>query len=356
MRIFHVTTIHKEFDNRIFRKYCLNAPKNVQSVFLLSPHRHKNQASVRSLRLCYHRNLCIRVLINYFLIISYILKFRPDIVQFHDLELLPLSKFLSYFTVTVFDMHENIFLKFKSLFYSRCLAFFVKNQNVIFAEKSYSKYFDREALNSIDFLNFPLRNDMPVFHETGESKKAFGLKLCYVGVISESRCIPELLDAYMKLYELDRSIGFDLIGPCANKTLLTRIKVVESETALTYHSRVPANVAYRFINNSDICLCLLKPTPNYYESFPTKIYEYILFRKPFITSDFPVIKEGLLDFGFPSEFFLEDDRFVYESLLYMISNIDAFRNVDGLKNDASSLLFWDEYLPILESYYENICR
>ena len=42
------------------------------------------------------------------------------------------------------------------------------------------------------------------------------------------------------------------------------------------------------ILKSDIGLCLIHPDPNYRNALPTKMFEYMLFKKPVVVSNFPL--------------------------------------------------------------------
>ncbi|MBL8677388.1 MAG: glycosyltransferase, partial [Alphaproteobacteria bacterium] len=56
---------------------------------------------------------------------------------------------------------------------------------------------------------------------------------------------------------------------------------------VVYYGRVGRDKISSIISTSQLGICLLHPTPNYINSLPTKLFEYMAAGIPIIVSDFP---------------------------------------------------------------------
>jgi glycosyltransferase involved in cell wall biosynthesis len=88
-------------------------------------------------------------------------------------------------------------------------------------------------------------------------------------------------------------IGYDCVGPIdADLAAAARQKAsgLGIGSDLNLPGRLAARDAWRIIAGCQVGLALLAPIPNYIESFPTKMFEYMALGIPVIVSDFPAYR------------------------------------------------------------------
>jgi glycosyltransferase involved in cell wall biosynthesis len=60
---------------------------------------------------------------------------------------------------------------------------------------------------------------------------------------------------------------------------------------VTFYGRLPLEEGLNVIARCHVGLAVLKPIPNYIESYPTKMFEYMALGLPVIVSDFPLYRQ-----------------------------------------------------------------
>jgi len=156
--------------------------------------------------------------------------------------------------------------------------------HIIFAEKSY--------INSFHWVhefclvqNFPSLKSLPLKVELNKFEK---FTIVYIGSITERRGVVDLLDAVSDLQNsgLDVSlilIGKDNLKKSAKLTELIKIRDIKN---IDYMGYLPLIEVQQIISKSHLGYAVLHRVPNYIDSYPTKIFEYMGCGIPFITSDF----------------------------------------------------------------------
>jgi glycosyltransferase involved in cell wall biosynthesis len=225
-----------------------------------------------------------------------------DIIHFHDPELLFLAYFIKkkFHCKILFDVHENISAsildknwlpkfsrKFLAMLYSTIEMNITKNfDKIIIAEKSYRKIYGPD---SIEILNFPKL--LPEKNEKDYDKMRF----VYAGDISEIRGIWQMLDIFKIIRAKNQNASFDLIGRFVSEKLKTNVEKFILQNRLNnkikIHGRLNINQVNDILKTSTVGFALLKPIPNYLESLPTKIFDYMNNKIFVIASNFPLYTE-----------------------------------------------------------------
>jgi len=240
-----------------------------------------------------------RILVSTFLVWRKSLLLKARIFHIHDPELLPAGLFLRLFGCKiVFDMHENLPQQLLTKYYlnrsfsvvlSKLVHFF---QNisfrflpVVFAENSYAKHF-WPIKHHVTVLNYPIVTAIPA-KQAGINRK---FRLGYIGEISHERGINQII-TILENIGTDR-IELMLAGPVRpDVSENLNYKNAQSAGWLMYHGQLSPKEAWREMGNCDVGLALLFPSPNFFESYPTKLFEYMVLGLPVIASDFPLWKE-----------------------------------------------------------------
>ena len=189
--------------------------------------------------------------------------------------------------VVVVDVHEDYELviedrswirswfKFALLFLTRCLLI-VRNRwaDIILVADASIK--GKEAIhidNRPNILDLPPKDfpDSPP-------------RLVYVGDIRESRGLEEMLS----LLELNKGVHLDLVGPCDKPEYLKSIiREKELSNRVIWHGRCSYEESWKIAARALAGLSLLRSTPAFRNTIPTKIWEYWALGLPVLGSDLP---------------------------------------------------------------------
>lgn len=271
----------------------------------------------------------------------YILHENFDFIHFHDPELI-LLMFLLKKKINVkiiFDIHENIsgsirdkdwipkiFRNIISKTYSKVEKYLVREfDSLIVAEKSYRKIYGD---NVVEVLNYPI--PLP------EIKKSYEqINFVYAGDISEIRGIWQMLDIVETIYKVKNNIHFDLVGRFISDDLESAVRKFlvdkKMESIVEIYGRVSINKVNEILMKSNIGFSLLKPTPNYIESLPTKIFDYMNNKVVVIASDFPLYREYIdkINSGITINF-----NTYGQSIDRIIELIESPNNLDEMANNG----------------------
>ncbi len=302
-KVVHVTSVHVHLDTRIFEKMCKSVRKAGHSVVLIAPHTEDiviDGISIRGIK-SYH-NRVMRMLFGTRQAVQRALQENGNIYHFHDPELIPWAWYLHKRGETViFDMHENLptAIGTKSwiprplrplLLFTWCRLerFFLKNIPVIFAEHSYCKDYAWVRIHET-VLNFP---KLDALHGL-PSSRGKPLALVYVGGVNRNRGSFFMLDTLKELQSRSITPEFHCVGPATPKH---RHEITERIDKLGlgkihFYGRLPATEAWEIAAQCHIGLALLQPIPNYTDSYPTKMFEYMAMGLPVIVSNFPLYSD-----------------------------------------------------------------
>jgi hypothetical protein len=168
IKVVHISTVHSWQDPRIFLKQCVSLAKHEMEVHLITPDGiDKTVKGVHVHSLNYHpQNRFFRLLFASRKIFEQALDLNPDIIQFHDPELIPRGLKIqdSFSGHIIYDVHEDnttaiahreylnnfirpLLIKLVS-HYEKKASNYLKT---IIAEKYYSRRFP----NAQPILNYP---------------------------------------------------------------------------------------------------------------------------------------------------------------------------------------------------------
>jgi glycosyltransferase involved in cell wall biosynthesis len=276
------------------------------------------------------------------------IKIKPDILHFHDPELLFLALLikLRIGTKIIFDIHENVSVSFQdNLWIPNFLKPLIKHaysviersilkkfDALIIAENSYRKIYGPKAQL---VRNFPLliSKEMPV--KNFESN----LNFVYAGGIMERRGAVLMLKVFLNLLKKREDLFFHIIGPIVPQTLekelLKIIKENKIENKVKLYGRLPLEEVYSVLKKCHLGFSLMKPIGNYLESLSTKIFDYMLFGVVPIVSDFPIYKEYvqepetgiLVDYNDLPQIVAKVEEIIFKPELLKKMGLNGYKNV-----------------------------
>lgn len=212
-----------------------------------------------------------------------------DIIILHDIELLPIIAGQVGNVPVVWDVHEDFVFSVQDRKYiPRALRGIIRslvrqlerwacrNFHIILAEDSY-----RHRLGDHPVI----RNSVWIPDEVPSSMRADQLpRAVYVGRISRGRGALELIEIGKRL---QGRVLLQLIGD-ADLDVRRELLSAHESGYITWLGRLPNPEANRLIQGSLTGFSLLHNLPNYVNSLPTKIVEYLAHGVPVITTDIPL--------------------------------------------------------------------
>lgn len=306
--------MHNWNDNRVFFKTFNSMRKlHEKSIYFTCDLDAKDISSdIVAFRLIGSKSRLIRVFINAPYILFKAFRLKPKIIHLHDPELFIWSIFfLNFFkgTKVVYDMHElfhkQIYMKSwipswirktisKGSFYFE--KKYMNKCSVVYAEKSYSKYFPDSS--GIDVLNYPIVENFLVKNtKNAVNKNRDEVVIGYIGSITKKRGINKLIQVVNNLQDKCK-IKIELVGNVTKEISSTdEFKNLISMRKLVCHGFVQSSKAASIMKSWDLGYCVLERHDNYIESVPTKIFEYALMQIPTLLSDFNLYKKISLSYG-----------------------------------------------------------
>lgn len=304
--ICHLTSVHPPFDIRIFHKQCVSLKDRRYNVKLIAPGFKKEiRNGVEVLPIHLPQKRLKRMLVVSLRMYRSALTAGAELYHFHDPELLLCGILLKISgKKVIFDIHENVRLSFASkswlpkplvpiirfLYYIiERLSFFFFD-GLVLAEESYEKYYPGQKSTTV--LNYPILKDK----ESGmlNQEVSDSINLVYAGGISENRGIWEMLNLLKELNKANVNAKLNLVGKVYSPDLLEQIQKFIADNNIKNEIRLTGQIPYyqvkEILKQSHVGLALLKPIPNYKESLPTKIFEYMQYGLPVITNNFPLYK------------------------------------------------------------------
>lgn len=308
-----LTSVHVPFDGRIFHRECSTLVQAGYDVTLVAPADFcdEQRNGVRVLGVPRPRHRWGRPLV-WWRLYRQALRLRPDIVHFHDPELLllvPLLRLaLGRRARLVYDIHEYFV---DSLASKHWLPPWLRPIVAVRAGRM-----EDWLARGVDGLLLAVdgQRDMPFvagfrgrvavvrnlplarLFEDASPHPAFdvpGLKLVYVGLILPQRGIDPVLDALRLLREggID-DVHLFLVGPETSRTYLDHIAAYAQSHGLADRVRwlgyVPPDQLKHILNAADAGLLTGLHTPQYTRpNIATKLFEYMLAGLPILTVDNP---------------------------------------------------------------------
>jgi glycosyltransferase involved in cell wall biosynthesis len=370
IRVCHITNVHLWDDTRIFYKECLTLANNGFAVTLIAPNA-KSQI-VENIQVIGVPNKSesrlYRASIFAFKILLKAYQSQAKIYHFHDPELIWIGIVLRILgKKVIFDVHENVkaqitdkkwlrFPKLAASVYSVFESLAAKLFYIIIAEDSYEEIFKGKARSITKVLNFPVAESLMKYRTTFYDKTVNGI--LYVGLVSESRGIFEIIKALAILKKREIAFRFHCIGPMS-ENLLEKLESTSDylfvKDSVIFYGRLPIYEAYKLGEKSKVALSILHPVPNYIRSFSTKIFEYMAVGIPFIVSDFPIyefVREEKLGFLVDPMNQLELADLLEGVLL---NKFELKEQIEKGVNAVKLKYSWESQSKNLIGLYSNLC-
>ncbi|WAM32932.1 glycosyltransferase family 4 protein [Caldicellulosiruptor morganii] len=300
---------------------------------------------------------------NYIKIIKIVKKEKPDLIHFHDPDLLPLALYFKLILrkKVIYDVHEDYFLAFRDREYWPKIVKIPFSFAFNFFEKGVSKLLDGVTVVTEDiFKKFNCKNrvilrNFPTI-EQWQAREIYNvddtINLVYIGNVSYHRGITHLILAVNQLLQLN--IKLDIIGPAESAEYFEEIKKFENEKIKIW-GRVPKGYIPEILKNAHVGFVTLLPLRRYKTSLPLKLFEYMAAGMPVIASNFELWKEIIegSDCGITID--PTDVMQIKEAILYFYENRDEIikKGQNGYKA-FSEIYNWSKEEKKLFDFYRDI--
>jgi glycosyltransferase involved in cell wall biosynthesis len=298
--VVHVSTAHNSTDNRIYRKECAALQEAGVSVALMS-RGPAPQGRVPWLEIPGHSGRLSRMVLGPWNVWRELRRLRPAVVHIHDPELIPLGAMWKARRMgrVVYDAHEDLPKQVMGKSYlpkrvRRPIALLARLLEVVAARNFDAVVVATPPIGTnfaggaevVLVQNFPWLRDFP--EATAFDQAEVG-SLCYVGGLSRIRGSRVMSDAV-------RSTRGDVTLHIAGRRDAEAAEDLGSlGDHLVDHGVVSPEAVPQIVGRSVAGLVLLEPVPNYVESQPTKMFEYMAAGRAFVASDFPYWRELIGD-------------------------------------------------------------
>jgi glycosyltransferase involved in cell wall biosynthesis len=294
VRVAHLTSAHPPYDFRIFHKEARTLAAAGFEVFLVAGHdRAETREGVSVVPVPLPSSRLRRMLLTPLLLLRSVRRLRPDICHLHDPELIPLGLVLKVLgRKVVYDAHENLpvqifdkpwiappLRKFVSqltrlLLLFACSAF----DGVVAASPAVAANLPRNKTTVV--VNYPRLDEFVGRGAPYAEREALAT---YIGVVTTTRGAVEMVDA---IHLLPDRLGARLSIAGHVRMSEQGRRRLEAAEDVDYLGVLDRAGVQRLLGSARIGIVVLHPLPNYVESSPGKLFEYMAAGLPVIASHF----------------------------------------------------------------------
>jgi glycosyltransferase involved in cell wall biosynthesis len=364
-RVVHITSVHVWSDTRIFQRMCQGLAQRGWRVSLVA----SNVASqlvegvhVHGVRVPKPRLL--RALVGGYRVVRAARAIDADIYHFHDPELLIWKWVLALGgRVVVYDMHEYVPGAITTRpwipggarqMLARCWRLLermtLRRTPVVLAERSYARHYPWLP-RKVVVLNLPDTETLLAIPVAAPSER-----IVYVGRVSRGRGSLRMIEAVQLLRERGIEVQLDIVGPVTAAHREELCDAIERArlSGVRLHGYLKPLDAWRMAAGAVAGLAVLEPEPNYVESFPTKMFEYMALGLPVIVSNFPLYREVVE--GSTCGVCVDplDSAALATALEQLLRDPAMARELGRNGRDAVRRRYrWDQQLDALEGFYRD---
>jgi glycosyltransferase involved in cell wall biosynthesis len=365
-KICHITSVHKRYDGRIFKKQCTTLSSQGYDVNLIVndflPDEIKNGIKIVSTN--YHpKSRILRFVSSGRKLLEKALEIDADIYHLHDPDLLLIgNKLKKIGKKVIFDSHEDYPSDIASKeWIPKILRKPIAKGYEIFEKKSLKKYdaiitvsphiVERlEKINSNSYLitNYPmLKSDANM---NSLNKEFVNNTICFAGAIHKDWGHHIIIDAI----EMINNTRYILVGP-SSETYLSKLKVKKSWCKVDYRGVVTPAEVQQIYKESNIGIAV-----HYSDSLAgkgtlgnTKLFEFMEAGLPIICSNYPLWDEIVMKYKCGISVNPRNVNEIKEAIEYIIEHPSeakhmALNGMEAVRNEYN----WSTQKPILLDIYK----
>lgn len=364
MKVCHITSVHPRYDIRIFIKEC-QALATEHAVTLIVADslgdEIKDGVTILDVGKVAGGRLK-RMKVTSQVIFSKLLKIHPDVVHFHDPELINIGVKLSKLGIKViYDVHEDVPKQVMNkhwipklirplvskLVEAKERAASARFAGVVCATEIIAKRFKTYNCNTIAIHNFPILAELNQITTSWDAREN---SLCYLGSISQTRGILPLVESLAV-----SNLKLELAGPFSNSQIEDQIKASNGSNHVNYRGILNRTQVTGLLAKVKVGMVTLLPTPSYVESLPIKLFEYMLAGIPVIASDFELWRPFVLEHNCGLMVDPSDVNAIAKASNFLMNNSEQARQMG--ENGRKAVLqhyTWENESTKLRAYYSQL--
>lgn len=333
-KIIHISTVHPRDDSRIRTKQLRSivASGRFEALMLVQDGMPDETDSVggfgiRSVGPQLRR--IRRMTVGGWRMVRETLRLKPDLVHFHDPELMPWGMIISLFGPrVVYDVHEDYRRAVTQNFRLPRIVRAVIGPIVATAEWASQHFFSGivavdetiaahfSSKKTIVVRNFAIASE---FNQPGElPMDARPAEFAYIGTITANRNIFGMLDAFRLAHE--SGARFRLAGDFTVEADRAAARAHPYWPQVHFEGWVDRVAVANILRSVRAGLLLIKPIPHEMDGLPIKLFEYMAAGLPVIASNFPLWRSIVEGAGAGLIVDPEDPHAVADAIRWILSN------------------------------------
>lgn len=303
MNVVVLTTVHPRDDNRVFHKEIpaiCSIPGSVVTAVVADGLGDEVRGAYNVVDLGSSNGRMSRFISGNWRAFSRVRKLSPDVVHFHDPELMFLGMLFSILGINVvFDVHENVPEDIKDKYWIPAWLRGPVSVSYILVESICVRFFaavvgatpdicQRYRTGSTVLLqNLPRLEEFAIGTDDRSEVIAKDISVAYVGAITRIRGVDNIIKSLSLLGD-DQSVRFKLAGFFQEEGHQKDLEELPEWKDVDFVGKVSREEVGPFLASAKAGLVTFLPANNHINAQPNKLFEYMAAGIPVIASDFPL--------------------------------------------------------------------
>lgn len=364
MRVCHVTSAHNWSDTRIYTRMFCGLQNGGVEVTLVAPNcPHINEPKDGTALLKPPKNRLLRLLLFRKKIVNKSIELKPEIVHLHDPELFTYTEFFKKQNIAVvLDWHEDFvgqikikhwIPKFLRGLISKIVYLWCKQ---VTQKADASITVTPDVVNKMKYANPVLIRNFPTLRELPATIPPYTnrLNLIYLGALTPNRGCDEMAKSISLLRDSEQVV-WDIVGEISEGAVKSTILNHAKPATVNFLGFLNRDEVASCLAEAKIGLCTIKDIDNYGVSYPTKVFEYMMWGIPVVMSRFSSLVE-LFGKEVPGIFVNPDNtEEIRDAIQWLLDNPKEAEKMGLLGRKLIKERFnWERDLHNLINLYENI--
>ncbi len=242
-----------------------------------------------------------RAMVGNFRAFMFFLRNRPQLVHFHDPELIPLGLLLRLRgSQVIYDVHEDVPRQTMSKHWIPVIFRWPVATVIAAMEWLAGKTFNGivpatptiaarfPAGKTALVQNFPIQAEFVLVDPLPYAERP--QKFAYVGGITDIRGGKQMVQALEHMSDLPE-VRLEMAGDISPEGFADELNKLNGWTKVLHRGTIGRQDVARLLGSARAGLVVLQPTPNYRDALPVKMFEYMSAGLPVIASDFPLWRQ-----------------------------------------------------------------
>lgn len=364
--IVHLSSVHRAQDTRILHRECRSLAEAGYLVTLIANDDHDFELHGVQVRVLpkVSGGRIVRMLKQVRNLWRMARQERADLYHFHDPELIPVGLLLRLRgTPVIYDVHESVSKQILHKHWipgrlrpvvaggyrllERAIAPFLTA--FVAATPGVASYFP--ARKTIVVQNYPVLSELIPADTAPRQREPLAV---YVGSVTEVRGIREMVAA-MACLPAESPVKLKIGGPASPPSLQAELEAAPGGERTEFLGVLDRPTVAELLQRAGVGLVALHPEPNYLDSYPVKLFEYMAAKLPVVASNFPFWEQFVTDVGSGLMVDPLDPQAIADAITQILDDPERAREMGEVGFAAVSDRFnWDSEARKLIALYVKI--